>query len=68
LHELHSPQASTQIDTPGWTLPEEIAFLADGLKAIRNVVQPGPAAYLPDPSIVSAKTSHWEYNKIRIIR
>jgi acetyl esterase/lipase len=42
-----------QIDTAGWIQPEEIAYLADGLKVIRNVVQPSLTAYLPDPAIAN---------------
>jgi acetyl esterase/lipase len=42
-----------QIDTAGWNQPEEIAYLADGLKVIRNVVQPSLTAYLPDPAIAN---------------
>jgi len=33
--------------------PEEIAFLQDGLKVIRNVSQPTLTAYLPDPAIAT---------------
>jgi len=42
-----------EIDTTGWNHPEEIAFLADGLKVIRNVVHPTLTAYLPDPAIAN---------------
>jgi acetyl esterase/lipase len=42
-----------QIDSAGWNQPEEVAYLADGLKVIRNVVQPGLTAYLPDPAIAN---------------
>jgi acetyl esterase/lipase len=42
-----------EIDTIGWNQPEEIAYLADGLKVIRNVVQPSLTAYLPDPAIAN---------------
>ncbi len=42
-----------EIDTTGWDQPEEIAYLADGLKVIRNVVQPSLTAYLPDPAIAN---------------
>jgi acetyl esterase/lipase len=39
-----------QIDTTGWDQPEEIAFLPNGLKVIRNVVTPTLTAFLPDPA------------------
>ncbi len=45
--------ATGQIDTTGWNQPQEIAYLADGLKVIRNVVQPSLTAYLPDPAIAN---------------
>jgi len=38
------------IDTAGWDHPEEIAYTAQGLKVIRNVVTPTLTAYLPDPA------------------
>ena len=38
-----------EIITTGWDQPEEIAYLKDGLKVIRNVVTPTLTAYLPDP-------------------
>ena len=44
---------NNEIDTTGWNQPEEIAYLADGLKVIRNVVQPSLTAYLPDPAIAN---------------
>lgn len=43
--------ANGEIDQTGWNQPEEIAFLTDGLKVIRNVVQPSLTAFLPDPAI-----------------
>ena len=46
-----------EIDTTaGWDQPEEIAFLQDGLKVIRNVSQPTLTAYLPDPAIATGTT------------
>jgi acetyl esterase/lipase len=42
-----------QIDTTGWYQQQEIAYLADGLKVVRNVVQPSLTAYLPDPAIAN---------------
>ncbi len=30
--------ADSELDTTGWPQPEEIAFLPDGLKFIRNVI------------------------------
>jgi len=47
---LYSPG---EIDTSGRTQPEEIAFLASGLKVIRNVVEPSLTAYLPEPAIAN---------------
>jgi acetyl esterase/lipase len=45
--------ANGEINTTGWEQPEEIAFLQDGLKVIRNVGRPTLTAYLPDPSIAT---------------
>ena len=45
--------AEGKIDPTGWDQPEEITFLPDGLKVIRNVVQPTLTAYLPDPAIAT---------------
>jgi acetyl esterase/lipase len=45
--------ADGEIDTTGWNQPEEIAFLQDGLKVIRNVIHPTLTAYLPDPGIAT---------------
>ena len=45
--------ADGQIDTRGWNRPEEIAYLADGLKVIRNVIQPSLTPFLPDPAIAN---------------
>ena len=45
--------ADGEIDTRGWNQPQEFAFLRDGLKVIRNVVQPSLTAYLPDPALAT---------------
>jgi len=50
---------NNEIDTTGWNQPEEIAYLADGLKVIRNVVQPSLTAYLPDPAFANGTPSSW---------
>jgi acetyl esterase/lipase len=57
-HDPGEPQviplwADGQIDSTGWDQPEEIAYLQDGLKVFRNVVQPSLTVYLPDPGIAS---------------
>jgi acetyl esterase/lipase len=46
--------AEGEIDSTGWDMPEEIAYLVSGLKVIRNVSQPSLTAYLPDPALTAA--------------
>jgi acetyl esterase/lipase len=45
--------AAGEINTTGWTMPEEETCLPDGLPVIRNVSVPTLTAYLPDPSIAT---------------
>ncbi len=45
--------AEGEIDTTGWDQPQEIAYLKDGLKVIRNVVRPSLTAFLPDPALAN---------------
>ena len=45
--------ADGEINPAGWDQPEEIAYLADGLKVIRNVVRPSLTASLPHPTNAS---------------
>jgi dienelactone hydrolase len=45
--------AEGEIDAPDGGTPGEIAYLASGLKVIRNVSRPTLTAYLPAPAIAS---------------
>ncbi len=42
-----------QLEIPGSVYPEEIAYLASGLKVIRNVSCPTLTVYLPDPGLAT---------------